>query len=89
VAVYHDTAGGPCGLSLRRQLLPVSTNKAGYFSSSKLGRVVQYESLLELEVFQAFDLASSVAAYQEQPLQVDVSVDGVSFRYTPDVVVAR
>jgi hypothetical protein len=28
-----------------------------------------------------------VAAYQEQPLQVDVLVDGVSFRYTPDVVV--
>jgi hypothetical protein len=73
--------------SRQRQLPSETLGNAGYFDSAKLKRPVQYESLLERSVFEAFEMASTVISYQEQPLQVDVTVDGVSFRYTPDVVV--
>ncbi|MGO9760845.1 MAG: hypothetical protein ACLP1Q_06260 [Solirubrobacteraceae bacterium] len=73
--------------SRQRRLPAGALGKTGYFVSGKLGRSVQYESLLELKMFEAFELAASVISYQEQPLQVDVTVDGVDFRYTPDVVV--
>jgi len=72
----------------RQRHLPAQTlGKAGYFDSGKLKRPVQYESLLELSIFEAFEMASTVISYQEQPLQVDVTIDGLSFRYTPDVVI--
>jgi hypothetical protein len=72
----------------RQRLLPAQPlGRTGYFDSSKLKRPVQYESSLELKVFEAFEMVSTVIAYQEQPLQVDVTIDDVEFRYTPDVVV--
>jgi hypothetical protein len=72
----------------RQRRLPAQTRgSSGYFDSSKLRRLVQYESLLELSVFEAFELVPAVVSYQEQPLQVDVTIDGVRFPYTPDVVI--
>ena len=79
----HDLSAFSC-----RRALPVKPRgQAGYFDSCKLKRRVQYESLLEREVFEDFERASTIISYQEQPLQVDVTIDGASFRYTPDVVV--
>ncbi len=73
--------------SRQRHLPARASGKLGYLDSGKLKRLVQYESSLELNVFEAFEMVSAVISYQEQPLQVDVTIDGVSFRYTPDVVV--
>lgn len=73
--------------SRRRDLPKQTLGRAGYFDSGKLQRPVQYESSLELSVFDAFEIAPEVVSYQEQPLQVKVTIDGVGFLYTPDVIV--
>jgi hypothetical protein len=57
----------------------------GKFPSRKLGRMVQWESLLERDAILALEYLHEVATYQEQP-SVEIYYDGANQprRYVPD-----
>ncbi len=63
-----------------------STGESGYFLSHKLHRFVQHDSGLERDIFKAFDIDGRIVAYQEQPIQLPVTIDGRQIRYTPDAI---
>lgn len=55
--------------------------------STKLGREVQCESLLEHRFFALLELLGTVNRYQEQPCRIDYRLDGWSRPYHPDVLI--
>lgn len=56
----------------------------GYFPSTKLGRMVAWESLLERDAILLLEFSSGVLSYQEQPALVQYA-DGTRIRdYYPD-----
>lgn len=61
---------------------------AGKFSSTKLGRDVLYESGLELRVFEALESSTMIAYYQEQPVSIPYSFNGLRRNYYPDLFLA-
>jgi hypothetical protein len=76
------------GAFCNQRPLPMwAPSKSGVFRSSKLGRLVQFDSDLELLLLRHFDADSRVVDYQEQPLTIPYVVDGEVYEYTPDVIV--
>jgi len=61
----------------------------GKFPSLKLGRMVQFESLLELDFIHLLEYDPTVTHYEEQPLTIEYQFDGKTRRYTPDFHVTR
>jgi hypothetical protein len=70
-------------LARQREVNLTSDGEAGTFRSRKLGRDVQYESLLEFVFFRRLDEADEVVAYQEQPFRLQYA--GTEDVYVPDV----
>jgi hypothetical protein len=73
--------------SSRRPLPSWAPAKSGVFRSGKLGRLVQFDSELELLMLRQFDVDERVAVYQEQPVTIPYVVGGERHEYTPDVIV--
>jgi hypothetical protein len=70
----------------QRSCTPGPWNHAGSFYSEKLGRDVHYDSTLERDIFLAFDASSQITSYQEQPLTLDVQLQGRTSVYRPDAI---
>lgn len=56
----------------------------GYFPSRKLGRLVEWESLLERDAIILFEFSNGIKSYQEQPELIVYEQDGEMRRYFPD-----
>lgn len=61
----------------------------GYFPSTKMNRMIGYESTLELDAICLFEADPSVQAYCEQPKQVTYTRHQRSYSNTVDFVVLR
>lgn len=59
----------------------------GYMPSLKLGRHVEWESQLELELYRTLELSGSVKSYDVQPSVEVIQVQGADQIYFPDVEV--
>jgi hypothetical protein len=73
--------------SVRRPLPAWTAPKVGVFHSPKLGRLVQFESELELVILRQLDSDPRVVEYGEQPVTIPYVLDGEAREYTPDVMV--
>lgn len=72
-------------LQRRRNVSEDGDGDSGSFVSAKLGREVQFESGLELDLLLKLESLPDVVAYQEQPFVLDYYLDGIQRRYYPDV----
>lgn len=61
----------------------------GRFPSLKLGRMVDFESMIERDYLYLLDFEPDVEWFEEQPLTIGYRLDGQDLRYTPDFHVAR
>jgi len=73
--------------SVRLTLPAWAPPKSGVFKSHKLGRLVQFDSELELVILRQLDADLRVVEYQEQPVTIPYVLDGEAREYTPDVIV--
>jgi hypothetical protein len=73
--------------SVRRPLPAWTAPKVGVFESPKLGRLLQFESELELVILRQLDADPRVVEYAEQPVTIPYVIDGEAHEYTPDVIV--
>ncbi len=69
-----------------RDVFSDGNGSSGTFSSVKVGRVVQFESLLELDFFLMLEECPQVTYYQEQPLRISYQVEEKELLYYPDVL---
>jgi hypothetical protein len=77
------------GLVALKRMRDVSSDGegvAGSFQSTKLSRLVQYESRLELGFLLLLEESDDIAYYQEQPLEVPYTSNDKLFPYYPDVL---
>lgn len=59
-------------------------NIIGYFPSLKLGRMINFESLIERDLIYLLDYEPQVEQFCEQPLSIEYPHDGKKHQYTPD-----
>ena len=71
----------------RRPLPEWAPAKSGVFPSGKLGRLVQFDSELELLLLRQLEVDARVVDYKEQPFTIPYVVGGEAHEYTPDVIV--
>lgn len=64
-------------------------NIIGRFPSLKLGRMVDFESLIERDYIYLLDFDPAVASFTEQPLTIGYEHEGQSLHYTPDFHVVK
>jgi hypothetical protein len=57
----------------------------GKYPSWKMGRMIQWESIHERNVFYRLDSESRVRGFQEQPLKLKYEVDGETRTHYPDI----
>ncbi len=72
-------------LSRQREVSLDSEGKVGIFFSEKMGREVQYESLLELQFLLKLEKIKEVVFYQEQPFVIPYELGGLRRIYYPDI----
>lgn len=78
----HATVDSPVALPHYRHA------KSGQLGSTKLGRDVGYDSLLELQLITLLEAAPDVVRYTEQPLALqDIGPDGHGHLYYPDLLI--
>lgn len=73
--------------AMQRPLPSWAPAKSGAFPSAKLGRLVQFDSELELLMLRQFDTDPRIIDYKEQPVTIPYTVGGEAHEYTPDVIV--
>lgn len=59
----------------------------GKFPSWKLGRMIQWESINELNAYRLLDAIPAVLSYQEQPLTITYQLNGETHKHHPDTLV--
>jgi hypothetical protein len=59
----------------------------GKFPSWKMGRMIQWESVNELNAFRRLDATPGALAYYEQPLMIRFVLDGETHIHYPDVLI--
>lgn len=69
----------------QRSVSSDSRGTAGAFFSSKLQRMVEFESLLEHDFLMRLEESAEVSFYLEQPFKIDYEFDGRVHQYFPDV----
>jgi len=74
------------GLECQRKVSLKGEGNAGSFYSSKLNRLIEYESELELEFLLLLEQSDEVMFYQEQPLKVFYEHQGETKIYYPDIL---
>ena len=72
-------------LSRQREVSSDGEGKSGTFFSQKMGREVQYESLLEMHFLLKLEQIKEIVFYQEQPFIISYELDGIPRTYYPDV----
>lgn len=72
-----------------RQVSNRGKNIIGHFPSIKLGRLVDFESLIERDYIYLIDFDRAVTWYAEQPLVIQYTHEGRAFTYTPDFHLLR
>jgi hypothetical protein len=88
--IWPSSAAKLSGLdafSVRRPLPAWVAPRCGVFKSEKLGRLVQFDSELELVTLRQLDADPRVVDYQEQPVTIPYVLDAEAREYTPDVIV--
>lgn len=78
----------PPAAQLSSQRVINDSDIAGHFYSQKLGRTVQYESGLELDIMTLLERSDQVSFYQEQPVAIPYSFKSRLRKYYPDLLVA-
>lgn len=68
----------------RRVVTRSSRKFCGYIPSKKLGRMVEWESVLERDAILLLEFSNGIKTYQEQPELVIYEHDGQMRRYFPD-----
>lgn len=61
----------------------------GKFPSSKMGKMVWWESQVERDYLYLLEFDPDVISYEEQPLKISYCLDGKAHLYTPDLRVVR
>lgn len=56
----------------------------GQFPSTKMGRMIAWESQLERRACYLFEFCKGIEAFREQPIRLNIPFNGVLKRYTPD-----
>lgn len=64
-------------------------NIIGRFPSLKLGRMVDFESLIERDYLYLLDFETAVTWFAEQPLVIEYEANGKQLKYTPDFHLIR
>lgn len=64
-------------------------NATGRFPSIKMGRMIQFESLVELDYIYLLDYDPDVEQFEEQPITIEYRCGAKTLRYTPDFLVVR
>jgi hypothetical protein len=59
-------------------------NAVGRFPSTKMGRMIAFESLLERDFIYLIDYDSAVEWFEEQPLSIEYLHESKLLHYTPD-----
>lgn len=59
-------------------------NIIGYFPSIKMGRMINFESLIERDFIYLLDFEPGVEQFCEQPMTIEYHYEGKKRRYTPD-----
>jgi hypothetical protein len=72
-----------------RQVSNRGGNIIGRFPSLKLGRMVDFESLIERDLLFLLDFELDVEFFEEQPLTIEYLWNGKLLSYTPDFHVIR
>ncbi len=68
-----------------RKLKKSYRNVTGMYYSSRLHRLVQFDSILERDFIQVLDIHPSVRSFAEQPMKITfVDADGLERVYVPD-----
>lgn len=67
-----------------RKVRSSGRNVIGKFPSLKMGCMVLFESLVELDFIYLLDYEQAVERFEEQPLTIEYEYDGELLRYTPD-----
>ena len=71
-------------MAVRNVVTRTGRSFRGRFASTKMGRPVAFESLLEQDAIYHFEFCSEVVAYREQPELVEFWVEGKRQVYFPD-----
>ena len=74
-------------LRARRVVSRSGTRHTAKYPSLKMGRMMQAESVNELNAFLLLDADSAVQAFYEQPFTIVYSIAGTVHRHVPDVLV--
>ena len=64
-------------------------NATGRFPSLKMGRMIQFESLVELDYIYLLDYDPNIKWFEEQPRTIEYQWEQKTLRYTPDFLVIR
>jgi hypothetical protein len=71
-----------------RKIVTRSRSRAtGKYPSWKMGRMIQWESADELNVYRLLDVDPQVKSFQEQPLTISYVLNGEQHLHYPDVLV--
>jgi len=78
----------PVGVLRWRDVVSRSQSRpSGKFPSLKMGRMLQWESRNELNVFRLLDCDSQIGTFTEQPCKIEYTICGVSTYHVPDILV--
>jgi hypothetical protein len=78
----------PGQMRSRKVVSRSNARSAGKYPSWKMGRMMHWESLNELNAFRLLDCDPNVTSYSEQPCRVAYVMDGVEKIHYPDILVA-
>ena len=71
-------------MAVRKVVTRTGRGFRGRFQSRKMGRPIDWESLLEQDAIYHFEFCTQVVSYQEQPEMIEFWVEGKRHVYFPD-----
>ncbi|WP_221761648.1 TnsA endonuclease N-terminal domain-containing protein [Edaphobacter aggregans] len=77
----------PSQMRSRRVVSRSNARSTGKYPSWKMGRMMHWESIHELNAFRLLDCDPNVTSYCEQPCQIVYVLDGVERLHYPDIIV--
>jgi hypothetical protein len=77
----------PGQMRSRKVVSRSNARSTGKYPSWKMGRMIHWESINELNAFRLLDCDPSVKSYCEQPCQIRYVLDGVERVHYPDILV--
>jgi hypothetical protein len=77
----------PGRMRSRKVVSRSNARSTGKYPSWKMGRMIHWESINELNAFRLLDCDPNVTSYSEQPCQIVYVLDGVERVHYPDILV--